>query len=194
MTNRRFDSTYFRRYYGTRPVRTTADVEHLATAVHGMVAWWGGKIRSVLEIGAGPGDWGNWYRRVHPGVRVMSTDASEYACATWGHARRDISDWAPARPFDLVVCTDVLQYLDDRRAARAIRNIALSTRTCLYFDALTRGDARSTVELSSSDLDVHLREGDWYRTRIARHFRGVGAGLWLRKSSNLVLHELERSG
>jgi hypothetical protein len=191
--NQRFDDTYFDRYYGKRPVRTTNEVVHLAAAVHDLVAWWGGKVRSVLEVGAGPGDWSNWYRATHPEVRVLSTDVSEHACSRYGHERRDIAEWTPRRPFDLVVCMDVLQYLDDRRAVRALNNLAAATRTCLYFDALTVFDARHTVDRSATDLDAHLRGGDWYRDRLSRHFVQAGAGLWVRRTSDIVLHELERT-
>ena len=83
--NSRFDAKYFERFYGKRPVRTMSEVSHLAIAVHEMVTWWNGKIRSVLEVGAGPGDWSNWYRDVHPTVRVVSVDVSEHACKKYGH-------------------------------------------------------------------------------------------------------------
>lgn len=193
MNNRRFDEKYFDRFYGNKPVRTMTEVSRLATAVHELVTWWGGSIRSMLEIGAGPGDWSNWYRATHPEVRVLSTDVSVHACTRFGHQRRDIADWAPRRPYDLVVCMDVLQYLDDRQAARALKNLATATRTCLFFDALTSFDARHTVERTATDLDAHLRTGEWYRKRLSRHFTQAGAGLWVRKSSNVVLHELERT-
>jgi trans-aconitate methyltransferase len=149
-------------------------------------------VRSVLEVGAGRGDWGHWYRTLHPTVRVTSTDVSEHACATFGHKRRDIAQWAPKRPFDLVICTDVLQYLDDQAATRALRNLTTATRTCLYFDALTSFDAKHTVEQSKTDFKVTLRTGDWYRQRLSRGFTQAGAGLWVRKGSCVVLHELER--
>ena len=52
-------------------------------------------------------------------------------------------DFAPRTPSDLVICYDVLQYLDDRAAARAIANLARLTRAALYVSALTeRGLAR----------------------------------------------------
>lgn len=193
MKNQRFDAKYFDRYYGGRPVRTTSEVARLAAGVHDLVAWWGGTIRSVLEVGAGPGDWSNWYRATHPEVRVLSTDVSEHACSHYGHEQRDIAEWAPRRPYDLVVCMDVLQYLDDRNAARALNNLATATKTFLYFDALTSYDARHTIDRSATDLDVHLRGGSWYRQRLARHFVQAGAGLWVRKTGDIVLHELERT-
>ena len=168
------------------------EVAHLAMAVHEMVSWWGGSIQSVLEVGAGPGDWSNWYRKFHPRVRVVSTDVSEHACARYGHQRRNIAEWAPSRSFDLVICMDVLQYLDDASATRALRNLTSATRNFLYFDALTRHDARHTVERESTDLDAHLRSGDWYRQRLSRGFTQVGAGLWVRKGSDVIIHELEQ--
>jgi len=190
--NEKFDRAYFERYYGKQPIHTVNEIAHLATAVHEMLAWWAAPVRSVLEVGAGRGDWGNWYRTLHPTVRVTSTDVSEHSCATFGHKRRDIAQWAPKRPFDLVICTDVLQYLDDRAATRALRNLTTATRTCLYFDALTSFDAEHTVERSKTDLNVTLRTGDWYRQRLSRGFTQAGAGLWIRKGSTVVLHELER--
>lgn len=189
----RFDKDYFDRYYGARPVRTMNEVSRLASAVHDLVTWWGGSITSMLEVGAGPGDWSNWYRATHPRVRVLSTDVSEHACDRYGHEQRDIAEWVPRQRYDLVVCMDVLQYLDDRRAAKALRNLASATKMCLYFDALTSHDVKYTIEPSATDLDAHLRSGDWYRTRLARSFTQAGAGLWVRKSSGIVLHELERT-
>ena len=192
MRNEKFDRSYFERYYGKQPIHTVNEIAHLATAVHEMLAWWAAPVRSMLEVGAGVGDWSNWYRTLHPTVRVTSTDVSEHSCATFGHERRDIAQWAPKRPFDLVICTDVLQYLDDRAATQALRNLTTATRTCLYFDALTSFDAKHTVERSKTDLNATLRTGDWYRQRLSRGFTQAGAGLWIRKGSTVVLHELER--
>jgi trans-aconitate methyltransferase len=188
-----FNSAYYDRFYGERPVRSESEVVDLASAVHGMVSWWGAPPRSVLEVGAGPGYWSRWYRANHPRVRVVSTDVSEHACDRYDHQRRDISEWSPKRPSDLVICVDVLQYLDDVRAARALRNLTTATRTVLYFDVLTKYDARHTVDREHSDLDAFLRPGDWYRRRLTRGFVHAGSGLWVRRTSGIVLHELERS-
>lgn len=193
VANQRFNKSYFDRYYGKRPVRSLHEVAHLATAVHELATWWNSPIRSVLEVGAGPGDWSNWYRTMQPKVRVMSVDVSEHACATYGHQQRDIATWSPTKPFDLVICMDVLQYLDDNHATRALRNLTKATRTLLYFDALTSFDAKYTVDRAATDLNAHLRTGDWYRRRLSRSFTQVGIGLWVRKNSPVVLHELERA-
>jgi hypothetical protein len=38
---------------------------------------------------------------------------------------------------------------------------------------------------------VHLRAANWYRLRLRRNFREVGAGFWLRRGSPLTVWELE---
>lgn len=187
----RFDDRYYGRFYGgSDAVHDAGQIGHLASAVHGMCAWWGVEPRSVLDVGAGTGLWRDWYRRVHPEVKVASVDVSEYACRTWGHQRRDISQWSPRWPSDLVVCHGVLHYLDDAAAARAIENLARATRHVLYLEAPTANDLADVVDTDRTDMEVFARTGAWYRRRLGQHFRPAGAGLWVRPDS-VVLYELE---
>ena len=54
-------------------------------------------------------------------IRRSLSTAREAAVSSNGWLRESVADYAPAEPFDLVFCHDVLQYLqDDRAAARAI--------------------------------------------------------------------------
>lgn len=189
----RFDRAYYRRFYGKDGVHDAARIAHLATAVHHMAAWWGIRIRSVLDVGAGTGLWRDWYREHHPEVRVQSIDVSEHACATWGHERRDIATWRPRRPADLVICHGVLHYLDDDAAENAIDNVAASTRHLLYLEAPTRSDLRDVVDADHTDMHVHPRTGAWYRRRLEPTMRQVGAGLWMPRDE-AVMYELEAAG
>jgi len=186
-----FDHRYYGRFYGgSDAVHDAQQIAHLATAVHGLCAWWGVEPRSVLDVGAGVGLWRDWYRREYPTVKVVSVDISEHACRTWGHQRRDISTWSPRWPSDLVVCHGVLHYLDDDAADRAIDNLARATRHVLYLEAPTTRDLREVVDTERTDMAVVGRSGRWYRTRLERHFRQAGAGLWV-KPDSVVLYELE---
>jgi SAM-dependent methyltransferase len=188
----RFDDAYYRRHYqGPDHVHTATQVGRLAAGVAGLAAWLGVEVRSVLELGAGPGHWRAWFRRHRPGVRYVSTDVSPWACRRWGHARRDISAWRPRAPFDLVVCQGVLQYLDDEAAARAIGNLAAACGGLLYLEAVTRHDLDEVVDAARTDTDIHARDGHWYRARLAPHFVQVGAGLWAARSAGIPLYELE---
>jgi hypothetical protein len=189
----RFDGVYYQRFYhqGRNPVHTTAQVSHLAQAVDSLCAWWGVRVRSVLDIGAGPGYWRDWLVKNRPGVRVLSTDVSEYACQTYGHVKKDISKWRPGRPFDLVVCLSVLQYLNDRDAAAAIRNIGAATREVLYLEVPTLEDQGRVLDPEATDFEMSLRPAEWYQNRLRRHFVQAGSGLWISKKSRIILYELE---
>jgi len=188
----RFGADYYRRFYGKGGVHDRRQIARLATAVHNMCGWWGVTPRSVLDVGAGPGYWRDWYRTEHPRVRVVSIDVSEHACAKFGHQRRDISEWVPARPFDLVVCHGVLQYPDDESATRAIDNLAAACKEVLYLEVPTAFDYRHVVDADATDMDVHQRPAEWYRTRLEKHFVQAGAGLWVRRNGSVLLYELER--
>lgn len=189
----RFDDRYYRRFYGKGGAHDREQVEHLATGVHHLAAWWGVRVRSVLDVGAGMGFWRDWYREQHPEVKVRSIDISEHACATWGHERRDIADWRPPRQFDLVVCHSVLQYVDDERVVRAIDHLVGATRHLLYLELPTRDDLRHLVDRSATDMEVHHRTGKWYRSHLELELRQVGAGLWVRRTG-IPMYELEAAG
>lgn len=187
-----FDDRYYRRFYGRGGAHDRDKVGHLATGVHHLAKWWGMPVRSVLDVGSGMGMWRDWYREQHPDVRVRSIDVSEHACATWGHERRDIAEWKPPRPFDIVVCHSVLQYLDNASVIRAIDHLGAATRNLMYLELPTTRDLRHVVDPTGTDLHVHHRSGTWYRRHLVRHFRQVGAGLWI-PHGGTPMYELEAS-
>ena len=190
--SQRFDAAYYRRHYAGRGrVHSAREIARLASGVTGLAAWLGVELRSVLDVGAGPGLWRDWFRRHRPAVRYRSTDFSPYACERYGHERRDISRWRSREHHDLVVCQGVLQYLDDAAAARAIENLGAMCRGLLYLEAITAHDLAETVDPAATDTAVHGRTGAWYRKRLARHFVQVGAGLWAARRAGLVFYELE---
>ena len=191
----RFDAAYYRRHYAGRGrVHSAREIARLVAGVAGLAAWLGVEVASVLDVGAGPGLWRDWFRRHRPAVRYRSTDVSPYACERYGHERRDVSRWRARERFDLVVCQGVLQYLDDAAAARAIDNLGAMCRGLLYLEAITAHDLAETVDPAATDTAVHGRTGAWYRRRLDRHFVQVGAGLWAARRAGLVFYELEAAG
>jgi SAM-dependent methyltransferase len=191
MATRTFDAAYYRRFYGgARRAHGARDVAHLARGVCGLAAWLGVDVRSVLDVGAGTGLWGRWFRRHRPRIRYRSVDVSPHACRTFGHELRDIATWRTARRFDLVVCHGVLQYLDDAAAERAIENLAAMCRGLLYLEAIATEDL-AVLDRDATDLAIHLRPARWYRARLARGFVQVGAGLWASRRSGIRLWALE---
>lgn len=193
MARNDFDARFFSRYYGRRPIHTKARLHRLATAVDNLCAWWEVPVRSMLDVGAGVGHWSNWYRTERPRVRVTSTDVSDHACRRYGHELLDIGSQRPRGVYDLVVCMSVLQYLDDAAARRAIANLAAATRNVLYFEVPTTRDLQESVDAEETDFRIHVRSGEWYARKLDRHFVRAGAGVWVRRGSNVILYELERS-
>ncbi|MEZ5247685.1 MAG: class I SAM-dependent methyltransferase [Ilumatobacteraceae bacterium] len=189
----RFDRTYYRRFYGRDGVHDARRIAHLARGVTSLAAWWRIPVRSVLDVGAGPGYWRDWLAAEKPRVRYHGIDVSEHACRTYGHERADLATWRPSRAYDLVVCQSVLQYLDAPACTGAIEALGAACRGLLVLEVPTVADRTSTIDPAGTDLDVHWRSGTWYRTRLRREFVEVGAGLWVSRRSAAVLFELERS-
>ncbi len=191
----RFDAAYYRRHYQDRArVHSAEEVGRLAEGVVGLAGWLGVALDSVLDVGAGPGLWRDWFRRHRPAVRYRSTDVSPFACQAYGHERRDIGAWRSRERYDLVVCQGVLQYLEADDAAAAIENLGAMSRGLLYLEAITRRDLAEVVDLARTDTAIHARSGAWYRRRLQPHFVQVGAGLWAARRAGLAFYELEAAG
>lgn len=190
----RFDAEFYRRYYrdpGTR-VSTRAEQEKLADFVCAYTSYLGFKVRRVLDAGCGLGYMRAAVKRSFPRARYVGLEASEYLARRHGWVHAGLESYRPRAPFDLVICHDVLQYLEDRAAARALANLGRLSRGAVYVSALTLEDWRGAADRSRSDGGVHLRAADWYRKRLARNFRSVGGGLLARRGCRPVLWELER--
>jgi len=179
----RFTRAYYRRYYENPRTAVTNRAEMRARAglIAGFTVHLGLPVRRILEAGCGTGLLHDELRRLLPRARYVGLESSDYLCGRYGWQQGRVEDYRPGAPFDLLICYDVLQYLPREAAQRALANFARLTRGVLYFSALTRHDFAYNCDRSRTDPDVHLRSGRWYRQRLARNFREVGLGLWLRR-------------
>jgi SAM-dependent methyltransferase len=189
-----FGPKYFRKFYLDPATRVTTAVEMRARAalIGAVLEHVSIPVRSILDAGCGVGLLRRAFAQELPRARYTGLDSSEYLCARYGWTLGSVVDYRPRRPSDLVVCYDVLQYLDDRDAGRAIANLKGLTRAALYFSALTREDWRTNCDRRRTDRAVHLRAGSWYRRRLCQQFRYLGFGVWLRKDVPAVLWDMER--
>jgi trans-aconitate methyltransferase len=194
-TDARFGAEYFRRFYLNPATRVTNAAEMLGRArlIAAALRHAGIPVRSILDAGCGIGLLRPAFAKALPRARYLGLEHSDYLCNKYGWTQGSVVDYAPRRARDLVVCYDVLQYLDDRAAARAIANLARLSRAAVYVSALTREDWRSNCDRSLTDRAVHLRSGDWYRRRLRKHFRYLGFGIWTLKSVSAMLWDLERA-
>jgi hypothetical protein len=191
-----FDADYYRRFYGSSRTRvhSATEIARLCSAVTSFLEWWGHPINSVLDVGAGVGLWRDWFKKHKPDTHYRSTEYSKYACKEYGHEQRDITKWRATERFDLVVCQGVLPYVDDDGASKAIENLAAMTGGFLYLEAITKRDMREVIDNVKTDVEVHARTGSWYRSRLSKHYREVGCGLWCRKEAGVLFYELEAPG
>ncbi|MBS2021513.1 MAG: class I SAM-dependent methyltransferase, partial [Deltaproteobacteria bacterium] len=159
----RFDEGYYAKFYkSSGKVHDEAEIGVLCQAVVCHIAWLGRQVRSVLDVGAGPGFWRAWFRKYRPDVAYRSIDVSAYACETYGHEQKDISVWSSRERFDLVVCQGVLQYLTDEGAEGAIQNLGAMCGGFMYLEAITKHDLDEVVDRERTDTAIHARTGAWY--------------------------------
>jgi hypothetical protein len=190
-----FDKGYYERYYGTAGTRvhSAEEIGRLCNAVVSFLDWWQYPLETVLDVGAGTGLWGQWFKKNRPKVSYRSTEYSAHAAKEYGHEQRDITKWRDAKgaTFDLVVCQGVLPYLDDEGCAKAIENLAVMTGAFLYLESITKRDIKEVCDVDKTDVKVYGRTGSWYRSRLQKHYNEVGAGIWVKKDAGVLFYELE---
>jgi SAM-dependent methyltransferase len=189
-----FDSAYFRKYYFDAATRVTTvpEMRGRARLIAAVLNHAGISVRSILDAGCGIGLMRKPFAEAIPRARYRGLEASDFLCSRYKWIKGSVVNFAPRFRSDLVICYDVLQYLDDDDAARALANLARLTSAALYISALTREDWRENCDRSRTDRSVHLRSGDWYRRRLRRRFNYLGFGVWLRKDVTAILWDMER--
>ena len=188
----RFDKAYYEKFYfNTRTaVISRAEMKARARLIGAYADHIGLPVRHMLDAGCGIGLLRAPLRRAFPRAAYTGLEYSEYLCKRYGWTQGSLATFQ-ADPFDLVVCYDVLQYLDDRDARRALANLGRLCRGALHFHAPTEADWKANADLDVSDADIHLRDADWYRQRLGRGFLPLGFGMHVRRGVPLARWELE---
>jgi SAM-dependent methyltransferase len=190
----RFDARFYRRFYVDPRTRVASRAELAARArtIAQLVRHLDIPVRRILDAGCGLG----WMRatllKAFPGATYTGLEVSEHLCKRLGWRRGSLAEFRDRAGFDLVICYDVMQYLGDEEARRALANLGRLCRGALYFLAPTREDWAGNADLSCSDSEIHLRDGEWYRERLARSFQHAGFGLHVRDGVAYAQWELER--
>jgi trans-aconitate methyltransferase len=189
----KFGAEYFRKYYLDRKTRvvTAAEMRARANLILAILRQVQVPVRRILDAGCGIGLLQAPFAQLAPRARYTGLEHSDYLCAKYGWKQGSVTDHVAAKPYDLVVCYDVLQYLNDRDAAAAVANLGRLSRAAIYVSALTREDWLHNCDRSRTDRAVHLRPAGWYRRRLQRHSRYLGFGVWLRRDVSAILWELE---
>jgi hypothetical protein len=177
----RFDAGYYDRYYH-RPATAVVTPEMQRHEVAFVVAFCRHielDVKRFTDAGAGTGWWAKEFAKRYPSCRYIETlDASEAACRLYGHRRVELQKLG-GRESDLVVCRDVLRYLSDTDAEKAIRRLKRKCRGVLYLHVITREDE---IDEEASDMTGYFRSTSWYRRRFSdAGFIDCGMGLFVSK-------------
>lgn len=187
-----FDKAYYDRFYVRRSTRVAepAYFTHIARFIKAYCDLIEADVRSVLDLGSGIGTLQKPLAESFPQASYTGVDISPYVCAKFGWEQAAVDEYR-GDPADLVVCHDVLQYLDAGAAKAAIRNLAEHCNEVLYFGVLTQEDWELNCDQSRTDSAVYLRDTSWYRSRLSRYFRNLGGGLYLNRASGIAVYALD---
>jgi SAM-dependent methyltransferase len=191
-----FDRAYYERFYRNPRTAVTSreEMRQRAALIAAGADYVGLPVRSILDAGCGVGLLRAPLLRHFKRAEYLGLEYSEYLCRRYRWQQGAIQDFRTRKRFDVVICYDVLQYLDAADARRAIARLARVCRGALYFGALTLEDWRHNCDRSRTDRISGLRTGQWYRRELRRYFEPLGLGLWTRRGAPLTLWELDRGG
>ena len=193
MTEDNFDEKYFEKFYFRKETRVAerCHYDRLARFLLSYLDFIDAKPANVLDAGCGTG----WLHRALlaeiPTLVIEVFDASAYLSRKYGWKCASILDYENRGEFDLVICNDVLQYLNDTDASTALERLSSWTSSSLYFSVLTTEDWKTNCDQNLTDGDVYLRSADWYKDKLGAKFKNLGGGLYVRTDSDLVVYELE---
>ncbi len=190
-----FDRDFYERFYrrsGTAVVGAD-EMDRLGRFVLAYLAHLRIGVGHVLDAGCGVGLWRDTLQRLDVDAEYTGFEVSEYLCEEYGWHNASVDTFRSRRKFDLVICQDVLQYVDTRTVEAGIANLAGMCRGAFYLDVPTKEDfASGALDLRRTDRDINLRGARWYRRRMMPHFISVGGGLFLPRDTDAPLLALER--
>jgi SAM-dependent methyltransferase len=193
---KQYDKSYFDRWYrGRNRVHTEGEVRRKVTlAVVTAEYFLRAPLRSVLDVGCGEGAWFPHLRALRPKVHYLGLDPSDYAIAQFGRVRNlkragfeDVASLRLQKEFDLVICSDVLHYLDDREIRSGFPELVRLCGGVAYLEVLTAGD-----DITGDLQGLKRRPAAWYRRTFTNAgLRAVGPYLWLAPPLHESAAELE---
>jgi SAM-dependent methyltransferase len=191
----RFDKQYYERFYEREESRASGPEEfgRLFDFVLNYLRYIEVPVRDVLDLGCGLGRWGTALAEYDADIKYTGVDPSPYLCETYGWNQTTVDGFKSRRKYDLVICQDVLPYLKPRQIKDGLANIARLTRGAAYIQVVSKQDwDNDVVDPNRTDPAMNRLDADWYRREFKRHFTNCGGGLFLPKTSETPLWELEK--
>lgn len=182
---KRYDRAYFDRWYRSRhspPGLVDALDRTVALAVAAAESVLDRPLRTVLDVGCGEGRWQPALHRIRPDAAYLGIDPSAYAVERFGEQRNlrlgnfaDLHEHVFDEPFDLVVCSDVLHYLDTATILRGLDALVDLVGGVALLEVYTTDDP-----VEGDRENFQQRPPVWYRRAFtAAGLRPLGLQLWV---------------
>jgi len=192
-----YDRAYFDHWYrdqgfGSRAV-LRRKVAYAVAAAEYLLAR---PLRSVLDVGCGEGPWQPVLADLRPRATYVGVDPSSYAVERFGARRHlrlgafgELGRAVPAEegPFDLIVCVDVLGYVDDADVAPGLAALAARLGGLALVEVFTAED-QFEGDVEHYRARPSARYERWFAdARLAR----LGPNLFVGRALQPVLSTLE---
>lgn len=153
MSQKTYDRAYFDHWYRSDEHKVgsrAALARKVAMVVATTEYYLGRPIRSVLDVGCGEAPWRSALLKLRPGIDYRGLDSSEYVVSRYGRSRNiglarfaDLQYLRFDESFDLVVCSDVLHYVQDRELRQGLAGFAELCNALAFIEVFTSDDALS---------------------------------------------------
>lgn len=192
-----YDRAYFNRWYRAERTRvfTPAEIERRVRFVIDAAEHVNERpVRRVLDVCCGEGHWQPVVKRLRPAAHYTGVDVSEYAIQRFGKRRNlrlgrfgELANLGLEGPFDLIVCTGALYYIETAEVAVGLRAIGELLEGVAFLEIFTEGD-----ELTGNIGDIrHRSAAEYDRMMSAARLRHLGLHLWINEERAGEMTEFE---
>lgn len=194
---KQYDRAYFDKWYRSWDNRVSSAAEvrrKVSMAVTITEYFLRRSVRSVLDVGCGEAAWLPHLRALRPAIKYQGLDPSDYAVKRFGKSRNirqasfdDLPQLDLGTTYDLVVCSDVLHYVDEASIPAGIEALSRFAHGAAYLEVLTREDD------VIGDLDgLEQRPAAYYRKHFSKAgFVAVGPYTWLSPAISDIAAQME---
>lgn len=169
---KRYDRAYFDKWYRDPEQRVGSRLElrrKVAMVVYLAEYYLARRLRNVLDVGCGEAPWRAPLKALRSDIEYLGLDSSEYVVARYGRTRDirlarfgQLGELRFDRRFDLIVCSDVLHYLDGPEIRRGLCGFGDLLEGLAFLEVYTSSD--------QPEGDRHgfvARRPAWYRRTFA---------------------------
>jgi SAM-dependent methyltransferase len=197
-TGARYDAAYFDKWYRhpAHRVKSPAELARQVSFVLHTAEWvLGRRVRSVLDVGCGEGNWYPALRRLRPRIAYAGVDPSSYAVQRFGVRRHlqqgsleTLATLTLAPQYDLVVCCGMLNYLSRVQLTSGLQQLMPRVGGVAYLELFAKEDH------FEGDTDWPTpQSATWYRDLMRSvGLVSVGMQCYIAKAEQERVSSLER--